>query len=623
MWDISFKKLKLFKLEFRINKTTPSLIGWADKIGLIHLICCQQQIKIYSLRDTKNEPHATIEIQQQPVKSIHQIKGKANKEIVAKYHKYVSDFIDKAIKKKAVDPNNIVTTTGKGDLQKAGLIANSTPSGLVSIYNIPAGANIGHLRVPANSKIKLPNDLTVETLDFNEFKGDIILPKNLEIQFSLHAPHKNIVKIGDNFKIKGDLNLAHHPLTHLPRMYVRGNVDASFSNIETIKPGSEIYGNLSLNACKKLEKIPEDISVKGTLDITDSSVKEVSDGADIRRLRANPAEIKTNKPLIFNQQNIVHLQRMTKLPNFVELLVNFTVGPAVTKLPKALVMPVGTTLDMTHSRFKTMPANYRFSVKTARSYRRPELIINTDFRLPKGLDLSKDGKLTVLGTEPYDIPDDISLGSISIHRIRSIGNNVTMHNMSFHNDDLEFVASIGDNFSCGMLDLSHNRILESIGKNLRVNGHLDLKNSAIKSLNTGWKIEGDLILNEHITKIPNDIQAAHIVGLDGEYLTRLQVSAMQDKVAKNSQTKDEPKVKVKVASKKPKYKKGDRVIIVIDDLYYKATMTAVRRNRWYFNFDDGDKGDTDDINDIVGMCKSDRLLKRAIKKDELHKFLEV
>lgn len=48
--------------------------------------------KIYSLRDQENSPHCTIEVLSD--KSISQIKGKANREVIEKYHNFVLDFIN-------------------------------------------------------------------------------------------------------------------------------------------------------------------------------------------------------------------------------------------------------------------------------------------------------------------------------------------------------------------------------------------------------------------------------------------------------------------------------------------------------------------------------------------------
>ena len=50
-------------------------------------------MEIYSLRDSKNEPHCTIEFSPK-IRHIDQVKGKANKAVVPKYHEYVIEFLN-------------------------------------------------------------------------------------------------------------------------------------------------------------------------------------------------------------------------------------------------------------------------------------------------------------------------------------------------------------------------------------------------------------------------------------------------------------------------------------------------------------------------------------------------
>jgi len=59
---------------------------------------------IYSLRDTKNEPHATMEVTDN---ILEQIKGKQNQPVVEKYREYISTFINLNNFKKVKDIRNI------------------------------------------------------------------------------------------------------------------------------------------------------------------------------------------------------------------------------------------------------------------------------------------------------------------------------------------------------------------------------------------------------------------------------------------------------------------------------------------------------------------------------------
>ena len=71
----------------------------------------------------------------------------------------------------------------------------------------------------------------------------------------------------------------------------------------------------------------------------------------------------------------------------------------------------------------------------------------------------------------------------------------------------------------------------------------------------------------------------------------------------------------------PSYKKGDRVVVHLGNHHYAlATVTIVRGNKWFLLFDDGDKGHTDDIEDIIGLAKN-RIRKSEFRKKDIKKYL--
>lgn len=53
----------------------------------------KNKVEIYSLRDSLNEPHCTIEVISE-TKVINQVKGKQNRAVIGKYHKAVIDFVN-------------------------------------------------------------------------------------------------------------------------------------------------------------------------------------------------------------------------------------------------------------------------------------------------------------------------------------------------------------------------------------------------------------------------------------------------------------------------------------------------------------------------------------------------
>jgi len=100
-------------------------------------------VLIYSLRDRKGEPHATIEVRDGKVI---QCKGKSNRLLVSKYCPYVQDFV----KEQKLDPS--------GDVQGMGLCKDINGN-LHSIYNIPEGTVFENLDVSGVDFTELPASL--------------------------------------------------------------------------------------------------------------------------------------------------------------------------------------------------------------------------------------------------------------------------------------------------------------------------------------------------------------------------------------------------------------------------------------------------------------------------------
>lgn len=76
-----------------------------------------KECRIYSLRDSFNDPHCTIEHADGSYKRISQIKGRANTAVVSKYHKYVCQFLDSLnvseIAPYDLETNGLILASGK------------------------------------------------------------------------------------------------------------------------------------------------------------------------------------------------------------------------------------------------------------------------------------------------------------------------------------------------------------------------------------------------------------------------------------------------------------------------------------------------------------------------------
>jgi hypothetical protein len=126
---------------------------------------------IYSLRDSKNEPHCTIEVTRG---KIEQIKGKQNKEVVQKYHKYVQDFVNTM--------NIPLGSGGDSDLTKTGLL--KIDKKLMTLDEFQASKNLkvsGDLDLSDTPITSLPAGLEVGgDLSLSDKIKDKDIPKHLK-----------------------------------------------------------------------------------------------------------------------------------------------------------------------------------------------------------------------------------------------------------------------------------------------------------------------------------------------------------------------------------------------------------------------------------------------------------
>jgi len=175
---------------------------------------------IYSLRDKKNEPHCTVEVQSNKV---NQIKGKANGPVDNKYIKYVQDFITTPVVGKQY--------TEVRDLYNTGLIK-------------------------VDDKYYEPDNL----------------PENLHVKGSLILSRIDIKSLPPNLRVDGDLSILFcRGLTSLPKGLNVGEVLIlhGCTSLKTLAPDVRVGRSLVLFGCTGLTSLPEDLIIKGYLDIRD------------------------------------------------------------------------------------------------------------------------------------------------------------------------------------------------------------------------------------------------------------------------------------------------------------------------------------------------------------------
>ncbi len=153
---------------------------------------------IFSLRDRKNNPHATLELKGNRVV---QLQGKENKDVVEKYHPYLQEFF-----------TNSEYTLTEGYYTKIGLIKLNNE--VYKINEIPDGLVIENETYTdlENCEIltKLPNNLTVNHyLNLNGCINLVKIGDNLKVGTNLDLGGcVNLVKIGDNLRVGHVLNLS-------------------------------------------------------------------------------------------------------------------------------------------------------------------------------------------------------------------------------------------------------------------------------------------------------------------------------------------------------------------------------------------------------------------------------
>ncbi len=163
---------------------------------------------IFSLRDRKNNPHATLELEGNKVV---QLQGKENKDVVEKYHKYIIEFIE-----------NTNYTLNNVYLKKIGFIKLS--NGIIDNLTV--------------------NDI----LDLSENMWLNSVSDNFKIDGSLSlADCKNLVSIGNNLTVNGSLYLRH------------------CKSLISIGNNLTVGENLILYGCINLFKLPVDIQVDGNI----------------------------------------------------------------------------------------------------------------------------------------------------------------------------------------------------------------------------------------------------------------------------------------------------------------------------------------------------------------------
>ena len=268
-----FAKLNSSQCLDREGKLMQHCVGsYAERVK-------EGNVVIYSLRDKKNQPHATLEVRG---KSIYQIKGKQNEAPVEKYIPYIREFILK---------NNFDVLR---DIQNIGLIRlndklydtyrpDTWPKTIVhpfyidlpkNISSLPNGLTIRNLNLEKTAITQLPETLTTDSLILN--KNISSIPEKVFFN-SLTAP--GLTEFSNSqlrsIIILDDLNISNSTVSKLP-------------NIRSINK------DLNLFNCNNLKELPSSLGlVRGMLNISNTNITYLPENISVGQLNGWKSKLKT------------------------------------------------------------------------------------------------------------------------------------------------------------------------------------------------------------------------------------------------------------------------------------------------------------------------------------------
>lgn len=186
--------------------------------------------KIYSLRDTQNKPHCTIQ-HEIITNSIVQIKGKQNTTVIGKYQRACCEFLS------WLKPDFVP----ERDSRYLGLIRiNNT------VYNIDL----------------LPDGLEVQdNLNLAGYGLLEKLPSNLTVHGNLSISRTNIRELPQNLYVGGSFSAANTPLRKIPNtVYFGGSVNISDTEV-SVFPFDKVNGTLNVRG-SYITSLPQGISYR-------------------------------------------------------------------------------------------------------------------------------------------------------------------------------------------------------------------------------------------------------------------------------------------------------------------------------------------------------------------------
>ena len=332
-----FAKLNSSQCLDREGKLMQHCVGsYADQVR-------EGKVVIYSLRDKKNQSHATLEVRE---KEIFQIKGKQNEAPIEKYIPYIREFILKNDFNIKYDEENIGLIKLNDKLYDMDDTTN-WPTHIEKIVfdsqmiSLPAQIeriNILALRncvIEFNSEIL--NVITFKLIDTSVLEWPKVL--NIENDLDLYGDTK-IHFFGNEVNINGNLVLNKSKILRLPKkLKVSGYLDLRSTNV----------------------KLPENLEIGKTLALSRSNIKEI------------PNNIKIGGSLMLYKTNIEKLGNNIFVGEDLSLF-----GSPIKELPFGL--KIGRNLDIRKTNIKNIPDNLQVEGK---------ILIDSNIKIPKHIQFER------------------------------------------------------------------------------------------------------------------------------------------------------------------------------------------------------------------------------------------
>jgi hypothetical protein len=276
----------------------------------------------YSLRDARNRPHVTMEVDVAD-NALIQCRGKKNEPPVEKYMPMLQEFLTQqqfALQESPAYCGLVLDTDGqyysinslpenlsiKGNLDLADSpILIQLPENLSVGGNFDLAGNKALTRLPENLSVK--GDFRLEYCSSLEQ-----LPVNLSVGGSLSLNDcKALTQLPENFSVGGTLSLAYcTSLTQLPENFtVGGHFNIVGTSLTHLPENLTVNGDLYLNACHNITSIPNSLKCTGKIWTSMGTFATVAEAADAfdakfrpRQPYTRPSSTGLNKGPIFSYQ---------------------------------------------------------------------------------------------------------------------------------------------------------------------------------------------------------------------------------------------------------------------------------------------------------------------------------